>query len=47
MLGNVDPIEALTEGNLHADRLVEATRAIADKQGAERKSVGSPGKGRK
>ncbi len=47
MLGNVDPIEALIEGNLHADRLVEATKAFADNQGAVRKTVGSPGKGRK
>ena len=47
MLGHVDPIKALTAGNLHADRLVEATKAIADNQGAERKSVGSPGKDRK
>lgn len=47
MLGNVDPFEALTVGNLHADQLVEATKAIADTQGAERKSDGSPGKGRK
>ena len=47
MPGNVDPIETLTAGNLHADRRVEATKAIADNQGAERKSVGSPGKDRK
>ncbi len=55
MLGYVGPIEALTDGNssfcgvrftagnLHADRLVEATKGISDKQGAARKSVGSTG----
>lgn len=56
MLGYVGPIEALTDGNcsfgrvrftagnLRADRLVEATKVISDKQGAARKSVGSTGK---
>ena len=47
MLGHVDPIKALTARNLHADRLVEATKAIADNQRAKRKSDGSPGKDRK
>jgi hypothetical protein len=47
MPGHVDPIKTLTAGSPHADRRVEATKAIAANQGAERKSVGSPGKDRK